>query len=230
MKRPLLLGGIVVLFVIVMLAAAVQGVPRITPPTSEPQEVAPIVETAQPLPQGEPTQPPKPENELVATIISVVLLSLLAAVALFVLVLFVRALVRAWRDRPQRFRDGGDVGFDLHDEATAVEDDDAAAPVIQRGIDGALRTIDERRVPSDAIIAAWVGLEEGAADAGISRSPSETASEFALRIITRRRGIEADAARLLALYERVRYGGYVADEADRDTARAALHAIEEGWR
>lgn len=230
MRRPFLLGGIVVLFVIVMLAAAVQGVPRITPPTTEPQEVAPIVETAQSLPLGEPTPPPEQENEVVGTIIAIVFLSLLAAVALFVLLLIMRALVRAWRDRPQRLRDGDDVGFDLHDEATTVDDDAAAAPVIQRGIDGALRTIDARRVPSDAIIAAWVGLEESAADAGISRSPSETASEFALRIITRRRGIEEHAARLLALYERVRYGGCIADEDDRATARAALRAIEEGWR
>ena len=230
MRRSFLLGGIVVLFVVVMLSAAVQGVPRITPPTAEPQEIDPIVETAQPLPQGDPTPLPEPENEVAGTIVAVVFFALLAAVVLFVLLLVARALVRAWRERPQRLRDGDDVGFDLLDEATAADDDAAAAPVIQRGIDGALRTIDERRVPSDAIIAAWVGLEESAADAGISRAPSETASEFALRIITRRRGIEEAAARLLGLYERVRYGGHVADEVDRDTARAALRIIEEGWR
>ena len=60
---------------------------------------------------------------------------------------------------------------------------------MQRGIAGALATIDERATASDAIVAAWIGLEESAADAGVKRAASETPGEFVVRIITLRPGL-----------------------------------------
>jgi hypothetical protein len=179
-----------------------------------------------------PTMAPIPENptsEIVGAIIGFVFLALAVVAAILVLLLVVRALARAWRDRPLRTQEGVETALDLHEQAADAELD-VAAPVIRRGIQGALRAIDERPVPADAIIAAWVGLEESAADAGITRGVSETPSEFALRIITRRSGITDAAGELLRLYERVRFGGYAAEERDRTSARVALQQIEEGWR
>jgi len=220
--------GLIVLFVIVMLAASVQGIPRITPPDFARPETEPL---ELPQPTGSPTTGPlpEPESDLLNTIIGFVFLLIAIAAGVLIVILIVRLLMRAWRDRPLRRRDGGDVDVESTGEAI-LQEPDAVAPAIRRGVAGALRSIAEGATPRDAIIAAWVGLEESAADAGITRGRSETPSEFAMRIITRRAGITQAATSLLALYERVRFGGHDADEHDRAAARAALTTIGEGWR
>lgn len=229
MRRLAVLGAISGLFLIVMIAAAVQGLPQINPPVLETHQLPPPAETVAPIPTGTPTPLPEANSDVIGTIIGIIFLILAGAAAIAVLVLVIRALLRAWRDRPMRFRDDSDVGGDLQ-EQIEPEEPDVAAPVIRRGIEGALRSIDERAIPTDAIIAAWIGLEESAADAGIARGVSETASEFAVRIITRRAGISDAAQQLLRLYENVRFGDYIAGEDDRVAARAALRIIEKGWQ
>lgn len=229
-KRFAAVGVVVGLFLIVMIAAAVQGTASIELAPSEPRDPATVPPDVQE--SSMPSMAPIPENptsEIVGAIIGYVFLALVVVAAILVLLLVLRAVARAWRDRPLRTREGAETTFDLHEQVADAEQD-VAAPVIRRGIQGALRTIDERLVPTDAIIAAWVGLEESAADAGITRGVSETPSEFALRIITRRSGITDAAGELLRLYERVRFGGSTADESDRTSARVALQQIEEGWR
>lgn len=230
MKRLAGIGAVIGLFLIVMVAAAVQGRPTIDLAPSEPRDPA----TLPPLPEDSPmpSMTPLPENpasDIIGATIGFVFLALAVVAVTFLLILLVRALMRAWRDRPLRNQDGDATGFDVQEQAVDAEPD-VDAPVLRRGIDGALRTIDEREIATDAIIAAWVGLEESATDAGLTRGVSETPSEFALRIITRRSGISDAARELLRLYERVRFGGYVAKEHDRDAARTALQRIEEGWR
>ena len=230
MKRSVTVAGVVALFVIAMLAASVQGIPTISPPELEPAESDAFEipqETASPGPV--PTPLPEPASDIAGAIVSIIFVLLGIAVAGLIAFFIVRALIRAWRDRPLRIRDGADVGY-ASETADESQETDAAAPMIRRGIDGALRSIDERSEPGDAIVAAWVGLEESAADAGLTRGRSETPAEFALRIITRRAGITDAATALLELYERVRFGGYLAEEDDRDRARTALRTIEEGWR
>jgi len=224
----MMLAGTAGMFVVVLFAASVQGAPTIDPWEMSPPSDSPA---AVPPPSGTPSPEPLPEpvDDIATTVIAVVLVVLGVAILLLLGYLLVRALIRAWRDRPLRARSGGDAAHDL-DDLDAPAEDDAAAPVIRRGIVGALRSIDSGVTPADAIIAAWVGLEESAADAGLTRGMSETPSEFALRIITRRAGITGAAEDLLRLYERVRFGGYAAGEADRALARAALGTIEEGWR
>lgn len=228
MKRVTTLVTLVGLFVIVMFAASVQGTPKIDPvEVSSPNNT--LTEPPPPTGVSGPQQAPEPANATATTIISIVLVLLGIAILVFFAIVLARALLRAWRDRPLRVRDGDDVSHDV-ESVELPSEDDVVAPAIRRGIDGALRLIDERATPTDAIVAAWVGLEESASDAGLVRGVSETPSEFALRIITRRTGISEAAQVLLRLYERVRFGGYVADENDRADARMALKTIEEGWR
>lgn len=232
MSRGWLIGAVTGLFLVVMLAAALQGAPRISPITSTPEPLP-----AEPLPEISATPSPTPtlppEPSIVAGVLGAIMLAvliLLGLVGVVLLILWaVRALIRAWRNRPLQRRDGDSVGFAMA-EAPSVADPHVITTVIQRGIAGALQQIDSRPVPTDAIIAAWMGLEESAADAGLTRGRSETPGEFTVRIITWRTGISADAKILLRLYERVRFGGHVADEEDRATARAALRSIEAGWR
>lgn len=229
MKRFALVGVVAGLFLIMMIAASVQGTPTITPP-SDPADLPPAtpIEESPTMPSMGPV-PPDQTSDVMATVIGSVFFVLLAAAAAVIVVLLVRALARAWQDRPLKRTDGIEVGADLEGESQPAEPE-AAVPVILRGIAGALRVIDEGPVPNDAITAAWLGLEESAADAGITRGVSETPSEFTLRIMTQRVGITDAARDLLRLYERVRFGGYVALESDRDVARASLARIEEGWR
>ena len=221
-------AGLVGLFVIVMLAAAVQGIPQITPPDIARPDGEYFEEpTATPAPSDVPL--PEPESDLIANTIRIVFLVVVIAAAVLVAILIVRVLMRAWRERPLRTRAGGDIDVESAAEHPSSEAD-AVAPVMRRGIDGALASIAQGATPTDGIVAAWVGLEENAADAGFRRGPSETPAEFALRIITRRTGLTDAATALLGLYERVRFGGYVADEQDRAAARSALETIREGWR
>lgn len=223
------LGGLVL---VAMLAAGLQGRP--TPNGSGVMpEPAPTFSASPPptsglvpAEQGEPN----PFVQLIANIILVGLLALLALALLALLAVAARALVRAWRARPLRRAGGDDVGEVHAAHALADPEDPVDTRSVQRGIAAALRDVDERPRPADAIVAAWLGLEQSAADAGAARGKSETPGEFALRVITLRDGLSRDARTLLGLYQRVRFGEHDADEADRAAARRALQHIEEGWR
>lgn len=226
----MLLSFVVSLFVVMMIAAAVQG-----RPTFRPTEPIPAG-TAEPLPATEPSGTGLPEpveieptSAAVAQALTVILLVLVAAGMIALLVVVVRAVLRAWRERPLRRRDAATVASEV-EGIESIPAVDSVAGVMRRGIAGALATLDERVSAPDAIIAAWIGLEESAADAGITRAASETPGEFVVRIITLRPGVADEAAVLLRLYESVRFGTRLADEGDRASARRALRRVEEVWR
>ncbi|MFJ4996643.1 DUF4129 domain-containing protein [Microbacterium sp. NPDC088619] len=228
--RVVLPSVVVSLFVVVMIAAAIEGRPTFRP-------AAPIpAGTAEPLPTAEPGGTGLPEpvevdstSAVVVQILTMILMVLVAGGIIALMVVIVRAVLRAWRERPLRRRDASLVASEV-DQLASTPSADIAVGVMQRGIAGALQTIDERVTASDAIIAAWIGLEESAADAGVRRAASETPGEFAVRIITLRPGVADEAAALLRLYESVRFGTRVADEGDRASARQALRRIEGVWR
>ncbi|WP_460795014.1 DUF4129 domain-containing protein [Microbacterium sp. GXF0217] len=230
MRRVLGIGAIVALLLVVMVAASLQGHARFEPPDFDaaPAPLPTMADDPAQTPLPLPTQTPLSTNETAATVVSIILLVITAVVGALLLFLVIRALLRAWAARiPRREVDqAGDESFAVSSDP----DPETAAPAIRRGIAAALRVIDEHAAPSDAIIAAWVGLEESAAEAGITRGRTETPAEFTLRVITHRADVAADARTLLGLYERVRFAGRTADEADRAQARQTLAAIQEGWR
>jgi len=219
------------LFATIMFAAAAQGLPQFgeweqggAGITNEQVEPAPT-ESAPP-----PLEPPEdsPLLAIIGFILAAVVLAAVLAMVFFALRMLIRYLRELWRDRPLARQTAAQVDSALGVGAVAdVEPDEAT---IRRGIAEALRTIDERPVPGDSIVAAWVGLEESAADAGAGRGANETPGEFTVRIVGRRAGIAAEVVALLSLYEQVRFGGHQADESDRAAASAYLRGIEEGWR
>ncbi|AQY01950.1 DUF4129 domain-containing protein [Microbacterium foliorum] len=221
---------VVVLFGAAMIASAIQGQPTFRPTEPIPEGTAEPLPTVSPGGTGlpEPVEV-EPTNAALAQTLTVILMLLVAAGIVALLVIAARALLRAWRDRPLRRRDAAVVASEV-DQLASTPTADVAVGVMQRGIAGALATIDERATASDAIVAAWIGLEESAADAGVKRAASETPGEFVVRIITLRPGAADDAAALLRLYESVRFGTRVADEHDRASARQALRRIEGVWR
>lgn len=229
-RRLGLVSAVAVLFLIVMIAAAIQGTPTFRPSDPVPPPSAQPVPTTMPGPTGLPEGIEiDPASSAVLRAAAGILVLLVAAGVIVLLVIITRAVLRAWRNRPTERREGAEVAAEIAG-APAVPEPQVVVDAIRRGIAGALQAIDDRALPADAVIAAWVGLEESAADAGVARAPSETPGELALRIITRRSGIEDEASELLALFERVRFGAHEATEAERRAARSALRRIEEVWR
>jgi len=233
-RGPLLLPLLAVagLFVVLMIAAALQGTPSIRPPAVEQPDRLP---SAEPIPEQTGAVLPdvgQHGEPLVQRIIAVVLAIVIGASILMLLVLGIRTLVRAlaglWRDRPLARREAAEVDPGRTTAAAVAPAPDSRT--IQRGIATALRSIESGADPADSIVAAWVGLEESAADAGVHRGSAETAGEFTARILGHRPGAAAAIVELLGLYEGVRFGGRVADEADRQAASRCLRSIEEEWR
>lgn len=220
--------GVIALFVLVTITTRMQGIPVFTPP----EFIFPAVtlpEQPASTPSAAPLTPaPTPQTPVLSAIVNVI--AIVLGVALLVLLVFfiVRALRALWRDRRLRLRKGSALGADVVDVGVSEEVIDA--PIVRRGISGALATLNESTAPSEAIIAAWIGLEETAREVGITRAVTETPAEFTMRLIVRTEEVREPADTLLNVYEQVRFGGKTATEHDRAIARGALQKIEEGWR
>ena len=227
-SRVLIPLGVIGLFLIAMLAAAVAGTPTFAPtgPTPDPNPLPSVQQTLPPIQDGDAKVHEGDDTFLI--ILGILLLALLAAAVVTALVLIIRALLVSWRERPLRRREGGNA--DTEGLAGVVADAAPDAPTMRRGIRAARAAIDEHPSPTDAIIAAWIGLEQTAADSGVGRGISETPAEFTLRMLLRRPGIDHATRELLRLYEAVRFGGHAADETKRAAAARALAEIEQGWR
>ncbi|UNK72160.1 DUF4129 domain-containing protein [Microbacterium sp. H1-D42] len=220
--------GVILLFIIAMLAAAVAGHPTFTPTGSGPRPL-PISSEHQTLPPMASGQPkPQQGDDTILLILSILLLLFVLAVVITAIVLIIRAILLYWHERPLRRRDAENA--DVDGQAGVVAEPAPDEPTVRRGIEAARAAIAAHPDPTDAIIAAWIGLEQTAADSGVGRGASETPAEFTLRILLRRPGIDGSARALLRLYEGVRFGGHTADETMRAHAARALAEIEEGWR
>lgn len=228
--RALPLAGALALVVLattlLMAIASLQGVPQFgdialgrRSPVPTPSSAGQT--TGVPLPRG---LPDLPLLSAIASAITILLALLGAALLGWLIWRMVRVL---WAARPLSRREGGTVGVG---SAMIVPDEAVDAGAIRDAAVDAQHAIDAHRDPSDAIVAAWVHLEEASARAGRARAPSETPGEFTLRILRRRPGLDADLETLLGLYESVRFGGLRADEDARVVARRCVAAIEAGWR
>lgn len=232
--RPRLVAivlSVIGVFVLLVAVASVQGTPQFRP-VQAPGWGGPVVETSRPDETIQPTMAPEDyEAGPVAQVIAIIVASLIGLLVLFVIVRSLVALVRylreRWENRQPVVRDGADLALQ---PAAQGEEGIVDAPTIRRGLAGALLTVEEVPVASDAIVAAWVGVEETAHSAGQQRGRSETAGEFTVRILGDRESIAHDTQQLLSLYETVRFGGGQATETDRQAARDMLARIERGWR
>lgn len=77
----------------------------------------------------------------------------------------------------------------------------------------------------NAIVACWVRLEETAGEAGVTRRPAETATEFVVRFL---HALDVDprpVAALARLYQEARFSTHELPTDARDRAREALDAI-----
>ncbi len=81
--------------------------------------------------------------------------------------------------------------------------------------------------PADAVVAAWVVLEDAAAGLGTPRAAHQTPTEFTAEVLAAHRADDAAMADLRALYHRARFrrSGAVT-EADATAAADALDRVE----
>ncbi|MFC8798403.1 DUF4129 domain-containing protein [Promicromonospora sp. NPDC057138] len=103
--------------------------------------------------------------------------------------------------------------------------DDVDLPEIQDAVTRALAHLDGHTRPRDAVVAAWVALEEAAERAGTRRDPAQTPTEFAGTVLAATPAPPAPVARLRTLYQRARFTDRPIDRAAVTQAREALADI-----
>lgn len=219
--------GVGIGFAVLMLVAALQGYPQVRPIEFSSGGI-PMPETSQqttaPLQIPEDRASDDLVLEVIATVVGIL-------IGLFLLVVLVRVIVRAlkelWRRRALERRSGAEIGRGEVPAPAPVQSVDA--PVVRDGILGAIDALQAHAAPSDAIVAAWVGLEESAQRAGMRRAAAETPGEFTLRVVGSRPGSGGDVRELLRMYEAVRYGDREPAEQERVRARELLERIHREW-
>ena len=102
-------------------------------------------------------------------------------------------------------------------------------PAIRRGVEEALRLLDVEREPGDAVMKAWLGLQQTAEDSGIVRRAAETPTEFTTRIMGRAFADDRAIQTLLTLYLRTRFGDHPVTATDVALARDALEDLARTW-
>jgi len=103
------------------------------------------------------------------------------------------------------------------------------APAIQEGIEAAREALTSDRPPRDAIVAAWLALETAAGDAGLTRRPSQTPTEFATLVLARTSADDTAVETLRRLYAQARFSEAEVTRADGERARAALERVALSW-
>jgi hypothetical protein len=206
-RLPVLLAVAAFLVLAVVAARGSSGIPRGT---------ADLDAGFTPGSGGPPVGTPPISSEPIAYGAGVLILIVTAAV-LFGLAILLVALsgIRFYRQKRMRLR-------------TVVSDEtvDSVEPWLARATERALSEMD-RKVggpPSDAVIAAWVQLEESAAETGVERRPHQTPTEFTAAVLAGQNADEQALRTLRTLYHRARFGqpGNVTE----DDARAARRALE----
>jgi Domain of unknown function (DUF4129) len=114
-----------------------------------------------------------------------------------------------------------------------VENDPEPEPEPEKlltGIELALEVLDQGREPADAVVRAWLGLQETAEESGIVRRAAETPTEFTSRILSRAFVDDGAVRTLLRLYLRTRFGDHPVTAQDVADVREALQQLVSSWQ
>lgn len=195
----------VVLIGVAVVAAALAGPwsPPLAGPDAPELDAPPVNPT--PLPTIEPDPLVEALNDLDVqpwdlTWLGVGLLTLIGVAALY--------LVLRWaRNRPPRTVEEPPDPADVV-PGPAVDAADEVEPdldALRAGLDGAGAELRAPGRPADAVIAAWVALEEAAGRSGVARHPADTPTEFTVAVLDRTHAHRTATRTLLELYLRARF-------------------------
>ena len=150
------------------------------------------------------------------------------AVALLVglVVLGVRWLLTQRRARRTGTLALGDPGA----VSAATDTVPAELPDLEPALERAARALRQPGAPADAIVAAWVALEETAASSGTARAPAQTPTEFTTALLARTSADPAALATLRRTYLAARFGTTLPTGPDVVAAADAIARIRETWR
>lgn len=210
------------LVTVVVLGAATAAPWRFSPPhlptpeLSMPQQQPPPSPDPSVTPAPQPAEEPTHDNRWTA-LITAILLSLLVAALLTFAVRKILTILRGQIDTTPDNLTGG-TGTTTHDDAVDL-------PELQDAVTRALAHLDGHARPRDAVVAAWVALEEAAARAGAHRDPAQTPTEFAGTVLANTPAPPAAVARLRTLYQRARFTDRPIDRTAVAQARTALADI-----
>lgn len=219
--RTTRLAVTLLLVTVVVLGAATAAPWRLDPPDRPVPELSMPAQTM-PTTTGEPSPAP-PADERPPTdvrwlgLAAAILLGLLAAALLTFAARQILALRKQdTRARPDHLATGA---------TTDTLGDDVDLPEIQDAVTRALAHLEGHARPRDAVVAAWVALEEAADRAGTRRDPAQTPTEFAGTVLAATPAPPAAVARLRTLYQRARFTDRPIDRTAVTQARAALADI-----
>ncbi|MEU4765595.1 DUF4129 domain-containing protein [Actinosynnema sp. NPDC023794] len=158
--------------------------------------------------------------------------SLLVFVIIFIAVAvigMVSLLVSLGVFRRGRRRRGAGAAVDAPD---LPEEHATPPPILVRRAAQALEELRDHAngPPGDAVIAAWLTLEQAAQDSGVPRQGHQTATEFTGDLLRRYRVDEDAAGTLRRVYQRARFGTAEVTAADARTATEALEHIVRDLR
>lgn len=171
-----------------------------------------------------PQQPGKRDPSLVQNIEGVaaaLFVALVVAVIAFGLYWLIRRLRAAWR--PEE----ADVESDLLEGDVPGETLTVDIASLATAVARANAHLAGSAEPGDAVIAAWVALEDEAELQGAGRDPAQTATEFTSRLLERT-SVPADAVAVLrGLYHRARFTSRPVSPDDVRRARESLGRVAE---
>lgn len=219
----------VLLAVLVIAAAGLAGTAHFTGPRWYPHIAAAKHRLTATTPlaklKAAPTRTSSPRGS--TRVPSWVLIVLIVAAAIGIAAL----LWRWWRQRPAPAARGIHApAVGITRAAPAPPDPEPEPEALLSGIELALQVFDEQREPADAIVRAWLGLEETAEESGIVRRPSETPTEFTSRILGRAFADDRAIRTLLRLYLRTRFGDHPVSAEEVAAVRDALQRLVASWR
>lgn len=115
-------------------------------------------------------------------------------------------------------------------EASPADPAELTAAQAATALDDAVVQLTRTQRPADAVIAAWLALEEAIARAGIARLPAQTTQEFVVAVLAGLDLPRADLEAFARLYGRALFSGEPVTEQDRDTAIALLTGLSTSLR
>jgi hypothetical protein len=179
----------------------------------------PIVE--QPQQEGDPNVIPERPEPLELD------LSWLAVLLLVLAVVLISALLW-WLVRRYR-RPIGAAEAPRGEVAEVPESPAPDLPVLLRGVHAARTSLARFAAPADAVVAAWLSLEEAAERSGVHRSPSATPTEFTMAVLAATPAPPHATRELLELYRTARFSTHPVTAADVERASRCLGEIAESF-
>jgi len=166
--------------------------------------------------QSAPPNGSSPALDWLPTVSQLVLILVLAGIALTVIVSLRVAFARRRSLPPAREIASSEV----REPAAEDESLEGLASMLGDQLAGL-----DTGTPRNAIVAAWVQLEEYAAGHGLPRDPADTPAEFVTRALAVYDLDEAVIERFADLYREARFSTHPMEERHRDEARACLEHL-----